>query len=118
MKKLDIKKEEVQYLKRNWNSLTESTRSVLNETMDFVMASVEKDLEMVLDRTNKAVVGANKWLKSQQTRIHASYLKKEEEIEKQIEMSRMDDEGGAGFINTLPHETSPTETSNASDHHH
>ena len=118
MKKFDLKKDEVQYLKRNWNILTETTRSVLNETLDFVMSSVEKDLEMLIDRTNKIVVRANQWVKSQQSRIHKSYLKNEEEMEKELEMARMEEEGGAGFINTLPHETSPTETSSATDRRH
>ena len=118
MKKLNLKKDDVQDLKRNLKSLSENTRTVVNDAIDLVLASVEKDFEFVLGRTNKVVVQANQWIKSQQAKIHRNYLKTEEEVEKQMEVSRMDDEGGAGFINTLPHETSPNETSNASDHHH
>ena len=118
MKKLTFKKEDIQYLKRNWTILRESTRSMVSETFDFVIASIEKEVEMVLDRTNKSVAGLNTWLKDQQDRMQKSYLKKEEEIAKEIEVSRMDGEGGAGFINTLPHEKSLTETSNASEHRH
>jgi hypothetical protein len=118
MKKLNMKKDEVQYLKRNWKALTDNTHSVMNEALDYVMASVEKDLEIVLDRTNRVVLEANKWIKVQHDRIHKTLTKSVEELDHQAQMARMDDEGGAGFINTLPHETSPSETSNAPEHRH
>ena len=118
MKKIDFKKDEVKYLKRNWEVLRTSARSIMNETLDFVMATVEKDLEMILDRTNKTVVGVNSWLKGQEERLQKTYKKKEEQMEKELEVSRMDDEGGAAFINTRPPETKAPDAATASEHRH
>jgi hypothetical protein len=114
MKKVEIKNDEVQFLKRNWNALRENAMAALNASADFVMASVEKDIDLVVDKANQTVLKINGWLKNQELRMHQSYVKKEEEIEKDLEVARMDSEGGSGFINTMPHETSPTETASAS----
>ncbi len=115
MKKVEIKNDEVEFLKRNWKALRENAMLALNASADFVMASVEKDIDLVVDKANQTVLKLNGWLKDQEQRMQKIYAKKEEEIEKELEMARMDSEGGAGFINTMPHETSPTETSNASN---
>ena len=117
VKKIALKNDEVQFLKRNWSTLKESANAMVGETLDFVMTSVEKDLDMIVERANKTILGVNSWMKKQRDSMEKVYRKKEEELEKEIEMSRMADEGGAGFINTLPHDASPVETSNAPDLH-
>jgi hypothetical protein len=117
MKKIEMKNEEIQFLKRNWKSLREGATEMLDETLNFVMTSVEKDLDMIIERANKAVIGVNGWMKTTREKMNETYQKKEQELEKELEMARMDGEGGAGFNHTLPHEA-PAETSHATEYRH
>jgi len=111
----EMKTEEFKTLEKNWKELVGGVESILVGNRNQFLSLFEKDFDKILKRVNQGVVRLNAALSKYR---EGTDLSKKEEVEKASEIGRMESEGGAGFINTLPHEGSPAETSNASEYHH